>query len=93
MPPSRQSYLVDLLIRDAQEEEDDSELLLAEDDEAGNLRQDIKHVAEGFVALDGNTVSGDVAVTEVPQKLVIDDHCNFKSTYLKPDTELATSAI
>jgi len=77
---ARQLYLVDLLIRDALEEEDDSDMLMADDDEATSKlvsKQAPTHVAEMFTMLENDNESGDTAVIQVPRTLVIDDHCTF----------------
>jgi anoctamin-10/anoctamin-7 len=95
---ARQQYLIDLLIRDAVEEEDDSDLLMADDDEAtaGLIsKKEVQHVAELFTMLDDDNESGDTAVVRVPRTLVIDDHCNFKSSTRTSGgvQELATNPV
>jgi anoctamin-10/anoctamin-7 len=83
---ARQQYLVDLLIRDAVEEEDDSDMLMADDDENVSklvARQAPTHIAELFSMLDNDNESGDTAVINVPRTLVIDDHCTFTHSSLR----------
>jgi len=97
---ARQTYLVDLLIRDAQEEEDDSEMLMAGDEEAqrlmgGKTQKEITHVAEVFTMLNDDNESSDLALVNVPRTLVIDDHCRFTRTDAgQPSSqELATTPV
>jgi len=92
--------LVDLLIRDAVEEEDDSDMLMADDDEATSKlipRKTPTHIAELFSMLDNDNESGDTAVVHVPRTLVIDDHCTFTHSIRAPTAagsqEMVTNAV
>jgi hypothetical protein len=72
---ARQEYLVDILIRDAVEEEDDSELLMADEDEEHDKRKTLTHVAEQFGMLDEG--QGAYSPWDVSNKLEIDEHLTF----------------
>jgi anoctamin-10/anoctamin-7 len=92
---ARQQYLVDLLIRDAVEEEDDSDMLMADDDEAVSklvAKKAPTHIAELFSMLDNDNESGDTAIIHVPRTLVIDDHCTFTHSSNSPRAPTAAGS-